>query len=414
LTIVAAGALGKIGDRRAFEALLEMIGHPDASVRQAVIAAINSLGHPEMAGRAMVLLEDPNPYVRESAVKIAGYFGYAECAGLLLERCLDEDENVRRAAIEHIPFLEDDRALPVLTDALESGTPRVRAAAAKAFAQVERAAALSHLLGALRDPDSWVRYYAARSLGHHGYGEGLDPLAEAAKTDGASHVRIAALASLGMIHGPRAVAVLTSFVASPDPDIARAALKSLGQIDHADALPPLLEALRSSSAELRFEVVRALGKRGGADAINAMQWAAAADPESRVAEEAIDALGRLATPESIAALVNLTAEPACREASISSLARLGEQKIALIGKGLKHDQSSVRRAVVEALGRMKHPQASEALSGALNDEEASVRLAAVNSLAHLGNRSVERKLMALMRTDPDTAVRRAAQRALRM
>ncbi|HKG20870.1 MAG TPA: HEAT repeat domain-containing protein, partial [Blastocatellia bacterium] len=48
----------------------------------------------------------------------------------------------------------------------------------------------------------------------------------------------------------------------------------------------------------------------------------------------------------------------------------------------------------------------------LEDEEASVRLAAVNALAHLGNRSVERKLLALMRTDPDTAVRRAAQRAL--
>jgi HEAT repeat protein len=61
---------------------------------------------------------------------------------------------------------------------------------------------------------------------------------------------------------------------------------------------------------------------------------------------------------------------------------------------------------------MKHPVASETLGGALGDEEASVRLAAVNALAHIGNRSVERKLLALMRTDPDTSVRRAAQKAL--
>jgi HEAT repeat protein len=53
LTIAAASALGKIGDRRAFDALLEMIGHTDAAVRQAVIAAINSLGHPERWRRAL-------------------------------------------------------------------------------------------------------------------------------------------------------------------------------------------------------------------------------------------------------------------------------------------------------------------------------------------------------------------------
>ncbi|HVF88657.1 MAG TPA: HEAT repeat domain-containing protein [Blastocatellia bacterium] len=288
----------------------------------------------------------------------------------------------------------------------------MRAAAASAFAQADRDAALPHLLKAVTDPDSWVRYFAARSIGHHGYGEGLDPLAELAKTDSASHVRIAAVGSLGRIGGPRAVEVLSSIVGSPDPDLARAALQSLGQIDHPDALPLLLEALRSPDAALRFEVLQALGARGGEEAVKAMEWSAAVDPDPRVAQAAVDSLARLATPESIAGLVNLTADPARREASVNALAQLGERKISLIGGGLKHAQSSVRRSVVEALGRMKHSLASEVLSGALEDEEASVRLAAVNALAHLGNRSVERKLLALMQTDPDTSVRRAAQRAL--
>ena len=412
LTVVAAGALGKIGDRRAFEGLLEMISHTNAAVRQAVVAAINSLGHPEMARRAPALLRDPNPRVRESAVKIAGYFGFAECTDLLLERCRDEDENVRRAAIEHIPYLEDVRVVATLADALCSGTPRVRAAAANAFAQVEGGAALPHLLGALSDPDSWVRYFAARSIGHHAYGEGLDLLAEVAREDAASHVRIAAVDSLGKIDGPRAVAVLSSFVQSSDPDLAAAALKSLGQINHTEALPPLLEALRSPVAALRLEALQALGARGEKEVIGAIQWAAATDSEPQVAQAAIDALARLATPESIAALIDLTAEAGRREESVAALCRLSEQKIALIASGLKHTQPSVRRAVVDALGRMKHPLASEALGGALDDEESSVRLAAANALSHLGSRSAERKLLALMRADPDTAVRRAARKAL--
>jgi HEAT repeat protein len=412
LTIVVAGALGKIGDRRAFNALLELIGHTDAAVRQAVISAINSLGHPEMADRALRLLDDSNPHVRESAVKIAGYFGYAECTDLLLERCSDEEESVRRAAIEHIPYLEDERVIPTLVDALETGTPRMRAAAANAFAHVESDAAMPHLLGALKDADSWVRYFATRSIGKHRYGESVDALTALAQADDASHVRIAAVDSLGKIGGPHAIAVLASISESSDLDLARAALKSLGQINHPDAMPPLLEALRSKNGLLRLEALNALGARGGEDEVKAMQWTAAADPDDGVAQASIDALARLATPEAIDALVNLTAETVRREASVAALSGLGEQKINLIANGLKHSQSSVRRAIVDALGRMKHPLASETLSGALDDPEATVRLAAVNALAHLGSRSAERKLLALMRADPDTAVRRAAQKAL--
>jgi HEAT repeat protein len=412
LTIVAAGALGKLGDRRAFDALIEMIGRPDAAVRQASVAAINSLGHPEMAERAVALLKDPDPFVRESAVRISGYFGYAECAGLLFERCRDEDENVRRAAIEHITYLEDERVIPTLVDALQAAPPRVRAAAAAALGQAEPREALPHLLAALNDPDPWVRYFAARSIGRHEYEESLDALAEAAKNDTASHVRIAAVDSLGWVDGPGAVAVLATFVESADRDLARAAVRALGRIDHPNALPLLLEALRSHDALLRAETLQSFSKPTSNEAITQMQWTAAADPDPQVAQAAIDALARMGTPESVSALIDLTAEAPRREASVNALARLAENKIELVESGVKHAQPSVRRAVIDALRRMKHPLASRALSGALDDEDASVRLAAVNALAHLGNRGAERKMRELMRTDPDTAVRRAAQKAL--
>jgi PAS domain S-box-containing protein len=412
LAVPVAGALGKIGDRRAFDALLNFIGHRDAAVRQAAIAAINSLGHPEMADRALVLLNDPNPNARESAVKIAGYFGYEQCADLLVERCRDEEESVRRAAIEHIPYLEDDRVIGLLADALKNGTPRVRAAAASAFAQVDEAEALPFLLNALNDADSWVRYFAARSIGQHRSAEGLEAVAKLAESDRAEHVRIAAIDSLGKIGGPRAVSVLASFIESRDMDMARAAVGSLGQIDHPDALPLLQQALRSAEAARRAAALQALGARGGDAAVEAMQWAAATDQNAEVAQAAIDALSRLATPESIAALVNLTADAERRDSSVEALSKLSPQKIELIGRGLANEQLSVRRAVMDALGRMKHPLASDLLSGALDDNEASVRLAAVTALAHLGNRSAQRKLVELMRQDPEPAVRRAAQKAL--
>ena len=412
LTIQAAGALAKIGDRRAFEALLDLIGHPQAAVRQAVIGAINSIGHPELPVRAVQLLDHPDARVRESAVKIAGYFGFCECQELLLERCRDEDENVRRAAIEHIPYLDDDRTISILADALQNGTARVRASAAQALAHVESPLALPCLLAALNDADSWTRYFAARSIGRRGYTEGLGALAQLAETDPANHVRIAAMESLATIGGARAVAVLAPFTESNDPDMARAALGGLGLIGHPNALPPLLAALRLGDPVRQVKALRALGERGGEGAVDAIQWVAAADTAPQVVEAALDALARLKTPEAVDALINLTSDPARRVACVSALSGLKEEQIELISRGLTRTQASVRRATVEVLGRMKQPRASEFLSLALDDSEAEVRLAAVNALAHLGNRSAERKLVAMAHSDTDSSVRRAAQKAL--
>lgn len=414
LTIETAGALAKIGDPGAFEALLDLIGDPEAGVRQAAISAINSLGRPEMAEHAVTLLNDPNPYVRESAVKIAGYFGYAECVGSLLDRCQDTDENVRRAAVEHLPYIDDDdRIVPVLNDALQNGTPKARAAAAKAFGQIESSQALPSLLAALNDADSWVRYFAARSIGLRGFTEATEALACLVSTDAAGHVRIAALEALGSLGGPRAVAIIAPVVESESCDLACAALNALGAIGHPDSLPPLQDALRSSEPALRMSAASALAKRGGIGVAEALQWVAAADSDDQVSRTAIEALARLGAPEAINALIELTVVPARLEDCVAALAQLGPGQIDRVALGLNHADSAVRRAVVEALGRMKHPSATARLSDSLDDAAATVRLAAVNALGRLGSRQAERRLVALAHTDPDLAVRRAAERAMR-
>ncbi|HUS15267.1 MAG TPA: HEAT repeat domain-containing protein [Chloroflexia bacterium] len=229
--IAAAEALAKIGDSRAFEPLLTRLGDPDARVRQAVVAALNSLGHPDMAARMTGLLGDADPLVRESAVRVAGYFGYAACAAALHACCADPDEAVRRAAVEHLPYLEDDPAVVSLLEAaLRTDTPGVRAAAARALAHMEPALAVPLLLTSMEDPDPWVRYFAARSLGRHAAGTSIPALAGIADADPAPQVRIAALEALGQIGGPEAVSVLTAAAESGDPDRARAARLALERL----------------------------------------------------------------------------------------------------------------------------------------------------------------------------------------
>ena len=229
LAIDAANALGEIGEPQAVDGLLKLIGDEDASVRQAAVAALNSIIPPSMSQRIIPLLHDRDPNVRESAVKIAGYFGYPDAADALVDLSRDPNERVRCAALEHLPFVEDERAFDVLGHALKDETPNVRAAAARALGNMESPRVVAHLVAGLVDEDVWVRYFSARSLGRHRDERSVEALKGVIEKDKFNHVRIAALDSLGQIGGPRVAEIVAGFVDDNDRDVAHAAQVALSK-----------------------------------------------------------------------------------------------------------------------------------------------------------------------------------------
>ena len=416
--VSAAGALARIGDDAAFEPLVPLLGHEDAGVRQSVIAAINSIGHPETPARMRALAASPDPRVRESAIKVAGYFGFPDCRAAVLDACTDPDENVRRVALEHLPYFDDVPALPVLSRALAEGTPRERASAAQAMGRLPDSGVASALTAALADPDAWVRYFAAGSLGALGSEEACEGLMTVARQDPARHVRIAALGALGKICSDAAVEVLAEVArAQAEEDLAIAAIKALGDVPGAEAWPPLQRALRSPSPPRRIAAIEALTRRGGAPVPQALQWTAAADEDAEVARAAVGALGALAAShgaaweDAIAALVALTADANRRADCVAALAGVPPERAAQVARGLQARAPEVRCATIEALARMRQVQSSQFVSSALDDDAPAVRHAAVVALGHLGSRVADSKLVQLAETDPDPHVRLAARQA---
>jgi len=412
LCVETAEALARIGDRRAYEPLMALLTHDRAAVRQAAIGALNSLGHPQMANDITRLLRSDNPRLRESAARIAGYFGYPECAALLIERANDSDENVRRSAIESLSNIDEPSVVPLLNTALQDKSPRIRAAAAQSLGRLGLSASVPNLLQALCDTDGWVRYYAVRALGEIRSPESIDALARMLREDTAVHVRVAAADALGSVGGPRVVSIIAPIVESEDRDVAGAALLSLGVIGHPDAVGPILDALKSDDAGRRLDAVRAIAQRKDADAASTLQWTAAADASDAVAERAIAELFKMATPESIAALLRLASQRRLRDKTIDAISRLGPRHLECVKAGLSSPQLETRRAVVEALGRMRHPAASEALMTALEDDRPEVRIAALLALRRLGTLMSDKKVRNMAHNDPDPGVRDAAQRAL--
>ncbi|MCU1385054.1 MAG: lyase domain protein repeat-containing protein, partial [Acidobacteria bacterium] len=115
----------------------------------------------------------------------------------------------------------------------------------------------------------------------------------------------------------------------------------------------------------------------------------------------------------IAAIAALAGDPARRSDAISALAGVPESAIPRVGDALSSRDARVRRAVIEALGRLTHPAASAYVLTALSDSDASVRQLAVTVLSRLGTRGLARSFADLAAGDPSDAVRHAAQIALR-
>jgi HEAT repeat protein len=109
-----------------------------------------------------------------------------------------------------------------------------------------------------------------------------------------------ALQMLSRIGDPLAVHGVVPLVRHPDPNVAQSAIEALGQLRHKEAVPTLLQLL-GGDLWLQLAAIDALGEIGDPRAIAPL---AALVPDSIVAEPAVNALHRIAAPESLELLLS--------------------------------------------------------------------------------------------------------------
>jgi PAS domain S-box-containing protein len=407
--VLCCSAIARIGDRRAYDELICLIGHENASIRFAAISALNSIGHPDMPRRINILLADKNPLVRESALRIAGYFGFPESRSIVQKLCSDMDQSVRVAAIESLPSFEDDRMVSLLRCFYSDEDPKIRAAVVKSLGRMESVQAHVVLSQALNDNDPWVRYYAVKSLDQLNITDMMDRIKDIILNDPAPFVRLAAIEYLSHTGGKIPVSILASLTGDETFEIALASVKALGNIHHPDSLPPLIAFSRSDHNEIRKAAIEALGHRGGDGIAALLQWTALTEKDPAIKASAIKGLRLISTGESINALLNLTADSESREKAIYALSTLPSSELHLLSPGLKHKKTLVRTAVVEVLQRIHTPEASKMLSECLSNDDVAVRLATVYALHRLGSRSHLKQLLELKFSDPDPTVKKAVE-----
>ncbi|MEO0085252.1 MAG: HEAT repeat domain-containing protein [candidate division WOR-3 bacterium] len=365
-------------------------------------------------------LQSPDPSTRSWAVDSLRRLGTAEAAGALVFVLGDPDPAVRARAAAALAAIGEPAAEPVVRY-LEGWTGSLGTVIPDLLGRLRAPGGLDILLRHLGESEPAVRAAIARALGAIALELNRSDPSRSADLDRAKTglldllrdieppVQIAAAGALGQLGDPETCNALLDEMADDNPEVRRAAAEALGRIGdkqsaaalaRAAADDPALEVRQAADSALRSISDRTIG---------ALVELLASD----VLEERIRALAAL-LEEGRAAIMPLTEllshpEPTIRSAAAEALGMIGEPACLDYLLPLTGDaESSVRLAVVRALGRIRHVRSAERLAFALEDQDQKVSAGAANALETLGELSVEPMFQLLTSPCAETRVRAIA------
>ncbi|MCL6533745.1 MAG: HEAT repeat domain-containing protein [Armatimonadetes bacterium] len=288
LQLSAISVLGRIGDRRAVDAILPFLKLPPEK-RRVVLTALASIADPRTESVLIKALRSPDEDPDARAQAALGLGQMATPGALRALRAGLEDPNLIVADACVSGFQRaGTKALGMLQDALQSQNAATRRRAVLALGVLNDAQAVAMLTRALNDPDATVRRTAADALGTTGHPNAIPALIAAlAHPDGG--VARNATRSLVKIGAP-AIPALIIQLRSPNPTVAYFAAHALSQIPEAE--PALLQAAENPATQ-RYALV-ALKERASYAAKPLFERAARSeDPVMRqIAESALQQLSQ--------------------------------------------------------------------------------------------------------------------------
>ena len=322
-------------------------------------------------------LKSNNPKTRRAAVEKLAEHPSADAFALLAPVLQDSDPEVRKSAARALGRLREPKAIPYLLHSLQDPVSEVRAGIVIALREIGDTRATEGLVQTLSDKDPVVRSQAAKTLERFGW------------TAQSGKERMLRDSALGHF------------------------------VDAAKAGLPILEVLIKTLAEgtptNKRGAIEALGNMGGEEALSAL-LGALEDKDCTVRVAALEVLKHFTDPCVIPPLVTCLkhGEAAVRAAAATALAPHGngpEASVALI-RCLKDRSWSVRKAVVEALGRTRDASLTDTLVPLLKDTDHDVREVACEALGRIKAKTAVTHLV-LALTDSQTSVRQLAAGALR-
>lgn len=370
----AAGALAKIDDRDARDALLTAADDPNGRVRAAVA---NALGRAPAGDERVISVlaratRDPDPFVRNRALvslaRVAGRSVEAELeelsleasvaarlvAGALIatERSLDGvlDRLVQPGMLEEVTdFLghEDAQVRIAFFQAVHLDDPGAEGPPAEGVPAL--VAQYESLLRTSLDAAS--RRFAVRALGRIEGGRSADVLADVLASDPAEDVRVQAADALARrVNDPIARRAIVRAVGDPSPEIALRALHAIAGRREPEIAAALTRRLGAGEPEVRALTESTLAAIHRDDPWPFLDWMMGVDvPELLV--PAIRVLGHMASPVATPLLREMLRSRAAsvRAAAVRALAAAPDAEPGMLPRMVEDPSDEVRVAVLDSV-----------------------------------------------------------------
>jgi len=342
------------------------------------------------AGTAPLFQGEFDRHVCEAADQLAALGPKA--AGDLRRAARDGNPVVRRNAAMVLAQLGDASAADVLYEAAEQQDlkPLIRGKA------IER---LVDLARHTDPPSKVIDFQRLMAVFHE----------RKRATDGSRHIRRAILHAAALTDDPQGRNVLVAMLGSDDPALRHAALESLGEVQMTETPPAVVAALNDRNPRIVLAAMNTLSRWGGDEmARRYAELVASGDESVRLA--AVRQMAQAPSKDAATLLAGLLKDPSItvQREVVAAAEKLGEAGV--LEQALAVPRWRVRKAAVEALGRMKSVRSLGALASLTGDDSYNVRLAVAAALGEMGVPAAAPTLVTLME-DSAASVRREAAAA---
>ncbi|HTH02627.1 MAG TPA: HEAT repeat domain-containing protein [Vicinamibacterales bacterium] len=394
--------------------LTVLVTDTEARIRRRAALAIGRVGLVAGVQPLVTTLSDADQDVREMAAFALGLIGDASATPPLMKALSDSSPIVRGRAAEALGQIN------------AKDKPQVDAAArrdagdaiGRMVAEYARTSAVSMLQG---DDETWpaapeaeafrLGTFALVRLGTY------EPLAAAVLDSAGSRVTTwwPVAYAVGRIEDKRAAPALMKMLNGPGKYSPAFAARGLGVLKETSSVTALIGLVQATSTptEVVVSAVRALATIGDSRGVPAIVKLASDATDPNVRLEAVTALGTLKAAEGLSVVQDYLTDswPTMRARALRAAASIDVEDFLLVLSGMEPDRDwTVRAALADVLATMG-PQAVERTRTMLRDEDRRVVPSVLNALARLKAPDAGAIAIAQLK-EPDYVVRSTAARVV--
>jgi HEAT repeat protein len=316
--------------------------------------------------------------------KVVSVESYRTAIPELTQFMKSDNEAVREQSSLALQALEAQEAIAELTSLTSDSKATARAWAAKTLSRLGAKNAIPSLLPLLNDSVPSVKVEVIKAL------EALDGKTSIARLhdlllDEDGGVRAAAVSALATFQANSEASAIAERLRDKSPAVRAAAVVSLALLRSTERIPEIAELLKDGNGDVRVKTAASLAMLGSQEYVpHIVKLLKDKDPNVReqvgIVLDSLDSYDALSGAH-------------CREAALPALAQL-----------LKDDEVGVRGKAVEILGNLGATSLTQSLRQMLQDKDASVRIAAANSLCWLSDRDGVVALLKMAQENPSVGL----------